>query len=160
MFCNILLLSVSDSTVNWHRNAWAISIYISITALYEIYQQKIHWSSSVRHGDVYLQGVLYSSIVRKQFNLETYFSFFLLKRKQINSGENVERKFFFPAPKSVNDLRIVILNNYKKTRFSSAQFGIIKSSSENYTMTTWTQSILDWVKKKMIPLRSFAFVNF
>lgn len=66
----------------------------SITALYKMNQQKVHWSSLVRHSDVYMQG-RYSSIVHKQFNLETYFSFFLLNRKQMNSEKNIERKLFF-----------------------------------------------------------------
>lgn len=78
-FCNILLLGVSDSYSQLTSKCMN-NIHASITALFKIYQQKVHWSSSVRHADVYLQGIVplfVSNLIWKPT-----FPFFLLSRKE------------------------------------------------------------------------------
>lgn len=87
---------------------------------------------------------------------------FLSNKKQINLVKKYGKKIVFKHQTYFNKLRSnnVILNE-EKIRFSSALLGIIKSSTEHYTMTTWPRGTQDWVKKKTVPLViSFAFATF
>lgn len=169
IFCNIIIECVGFNIVIWHRNAWAYLSASIITALHiilgicTIYQQK---STLVIVGQAYwclfARYIVPLLFVRKQFNLETYFSFFLFNRKQINLVKKYGKKIVFKHQTYTNMLKSnnVILNK-EKIRFSSALLGIIKSSTEHYTMTTWPRGTQDWVKKKTVPLViSFAFATF